>query len=207
MRPFGSMLVLAAIGTVSFADGRTEVAPAVSPDGSRVVIWYVAEDGARGNPNLALVVTDRTGKPMRDIEVVDVERGELPGGRAAADKLYAELKPVAMTQLEPKSRDDDTHRSFDGLDVSLSATGVLRVAPNGHPALVRSDPSWRTKPDADDQARMRAALDRGTIACFNPGGIGDVYADIARRVAVVFIRFHGTDSCWEPSSEVQVFGW
>jgi hypothetical protein len=205
MRPCGWVLVLAA--ATAFADGRTDVAPGVTPDGSRIVVWYVAEDGARGAANLTVLVADRTGKIIRSIPVSDADRGDVPGGSAAADKLVADLKPVAMTQLEPKPHDDDTHLAFDGLDVSLSPTGALRVTPKGHRAIVRSNPEWRTKPSPDQAARMQRAIDDGKIECFNPGGIGAVYLDAARRAAVVYIRFHGNDTCWEPSSDVEVFAW
>lgn len=199
---------LAVLATTTTTIAAADTTPVVSSDGARIVVPYVAEDGARGSPNLTYLVADRTGAIVQRIAVVDLDRGDIPGGAAAAAHLLAALRPTVLPEVAPKNPNDpDTLRLFPGLAVQLSPDGTLTVRPDGQGPLLRQDASWRTEPDRVQRAEMDRRLAAGQDACFNPAGISTVYFDARRRVAVVYVHFHGNDTCWEPSSDVAVFAW
>lgn len=182
--------------------------PAITGDGSKIIVPYVDKDGARGSPNLTLFVADRRGVITKRIDVVDVEAGPVPGGERAMAKLYAETKPRAMKLLSPANPNElDTHRIYVGLTVDLSESGTLSIRPKGHSVIRRSNTRWRTEPTANSQAALRKMMVDEELPCFNPAGIGSVWIDVKRRAMVVYVRYHGNDSCWEPSSEFVVVAW
>jgi hypothetical protein len=182
--------------------------PAITPDGRTIIVPYVAEDGARGEPNLTVFTLDRAGKTKARIPVIDVANGPVPGGEAARAKLYADTHPIEMSRLDPTDgADDSTHQTYEGLTVDLSETGTLTVRPKGQRTIRRSNSGWRTKPTAAVAARMKKEADQGGNPCFNGARIGPVWVDMKRRAAVVFIRYHGNDSCWEPDSDFVVVTW
>ena len=194
-------------GAVTNVDQGDEVA--ITPDGSTVIVSYVAEDGARGAPNLTVFAIDRKGIVTKTIAVVDAEQGVVAGGEAARAKLLADSKAIQLARLESvdAEHDDDRHRVFADLTVDLSESGTLSMRPKGHAAVTRRKSAWRTKPSATRLAAMKREDDAGRVGCFNPARIGAVWLDTKRRAAVVFISYRGTDACWEPSSDFTVVTW
>lgn len=179
-------LVLLALSGTAFADP-----PSVSPDGKRILIPYVGEDGARGSANLTMIVDDRAGRQLQRIPVIAVDTGEVPGGEKARAKLLASTKWQPMVESTAK--------------VEL-ADGQLTLTPPGHaPVVVKG--GWRVTPDLRKQAELDRAAENGTWACWNPAELGTTWIDEKHRAAVVMIRFHGNDSCWEPDSEFAIVTW
>jgi hypothetical protein len=212
MRTVAALISLVGTPHVALAVNPTVEAAdevAITSDGGNIIVSYMAEDGARVAPNLTVYVVNRKGVVTKTIAVIDADKGAVSGGDAARAKLLAATKPVQMPLLEPIDPDPDvdTRRVYAGLTVDLSESGTLTVRPKGHAAIERSNPEWRTKPDARKVAQLKHNADEGRVGCFNPAGIGPVWLDAQRRAAVVLIHYHGNDACWEPSSDFAVVTW
>ncbi|MFN0247405.1 MAG: hypothetical protein ACKV2T_11005 [Kofleriaceae bacterium] len=185
-----------------------ESVPAITQDGATIIVPYVFDDGARGSENLTILAFDRAGAIVQRIPVVDVDNGPVAGGEAAKKKLYAAMKPIlAMTELHRRDYRNETHGTYDGLTIVFSEWGTLIVSPKGAKPVRRSNRAWRTKPTRAQQAAMDKAHAAGEIECFNRAKIGAVWIDVKRRAAVVYVAYHGNDSCWGSDGEPVVFTW
>jgi hypothetical protein len=102
--------------SVDASDGtsfKTPRLPAVSADGSRVLLAIQDSDGARGNPNLRLELRDRNDRVVETQVVLRIEEGgDNPSGQApvvdvkaraaAANKWLAQLHArLAFEPLKP----------------------------------------------------------------------------------------------------------
>src|SRR5215468_1361967 len=65
--------------------------PAVSRDGSVVVLSIVEEDGARGFPNLAIVVKNRRDAVVKTIPVMTADESERLVGQTASPELQKRI--------------------------------------------------------------------------------------------------------------------
>jgi len=181
-----SALVLLALASSAHADP-----PSVSADGKRIMVPYRGEDGARGQDNLTILVEDRAGKVLDRIPVIDVDTGPVKSGPRAWQRV------IDSATWRPMVESDAT---------VVLADGKLTLTPPDHAPIVKRG-SWRVTPDLRTQAAMDRAAANGEIACFNPAERAQTWIDLERRAAVVFIRFHGNDTCWEPDSDVAVITW
>ena len=200
----------------------------VTDDGSQIFVPIWTSDGARGGEGLVFHLRDRKGRLLRELVVADVEENmepaPSPGERtrraareAAAVELLAELQrkklhPLDFGRLaEPP---DVAHASYrasgdhaPSITFALSPDGTLTVTPSGHGPITRRDPSWRTAPTAEERRAMEARWNDGKEACFNPAVLRVPEVDLARRIALVRIGYHGNDTCWEPSDTYTVVTW
>ncbi len=180
--------------------------PAVSEDGKTVAFANSDEDGARGNPNLAItvrgidndavvwtiLVQDASFSP-EEIGSGSEERKRILARATQANAMLRKTKWLTLVQADP-SEDAangyfDTARSGD-LNIAY-AEPKLTVTRGGLDAgntriLDRSFPAWLAK------ARRE---------CSNPGRLSRAYLSRARRVLLVRIAYQGTDSCWEPGGK------
>lgn len=206
------------------------IVPSATDDGATIIVPAQGTDGARGRPNLSFAVWNRRKflrsvivqtvfqcrhstdldseqcTPAEDAEVLRQER------KAAKFVDALTLRPLIALVRDPNSIGDKRalYMTTEGqppvLTVELSATGTLSIHPQGQAVIRRSDHSWRTEPSAADKRRF-ARSTRDGDACFNPGWIGDAWIDLARRIAVVEIRFRGNDTCWEDGPDHTVVTW
>lgn len=179
-------LVMLALSSSALADP-----PSVSSDGKRIQVPYRGEDGAQGRDNLTVLVENRAGKLVQRIPVVDVENGPVKGGQRAWQRLRDSSKWEPMVEATAK--------------VELADNQLTFTPPNHAPIVQRG--SWRVTPTMRKQAEIDHASALGEISCFNAAELGQTWIDVKHRAAVVFIRFHGSDSCWEPDSDFAIVTW
>ena len=191
--------------------------PAVTSDGSTVVLAIQAEDGGRGAPNLAVVALDRHDAITATVPVLGVdeteamfdEHGMRPTLRAriqaANDRLttlHAQHDLVALPALTIDTTvEADQRLRATGTDLTVEwKAGVLEIRDRRREVKrVPTPASWLV---AD-----RPLCTTCTEICHNAAYLGGVVADATRRIAVVTISYTGTDTCWEPSSQHHVVAW
>jgi hypothetical protein len=189
-------------------DITTTGLPAIASDGSAVVIAHRDNDGGRGNPNLTLIEKDRSDRTIRelvvlhanDIDHVDAAQITARFEQAAgwlrerhADRRLVAMTPLAMTDVRSAT--------------AVAAGVTLRWAPSQlviererGTAVVRTTPaSWL--------ARDRPMCHDCSEVCHNEAFLGGGHVDLDRSVALVVVSYHGTDICWEPSSQQHVVAW
>jgi hypothetical protein len=188
--------------------------PAVSRDGSLILVPYRAEDGAYGRANLVLRVSNRRGKIVKQQLVQSADQCGAGGCQpeAAAPLQKPELAAIAFLEELQRRSDLQPMVPYDRandrrLAIELSATGTLTIKPEGHAAVTRHNAAWRTERTPQQERQLQRASERGELSCFNAAELRDVWVDLPRRVAVVTIGYHGSDSCWEPDSDVAVVAW
>jgi hypothetical protein len=192
--------------------------PAVSRDGSVVVLGLMKEDGARGNPNLAIVVKDRHDAAVQTISVMTADEAdalvaetaspELQKRIAAANDTLAKLHAAHdLVPLDKLGIDDSIappQRHLVG-DIALSIDwkpSIVEVRRPGQRLLYRETPaSWLVK---DTRMCPNGSC---TEMCHNPAFLNGAWASKARAIAVLTISYEGTDTCWEPASEYHVIAW
>ncbi|MDB4961024.1 MAG: hypothetical protein JWP01_1023 [Myxococcales bacterium] len=200
--------------------------PAVATDGSIVVSADIAGDGARGNPNLRIVVRDRRDAEQRSLLVLgpdEVDRmfdtqGAVPeltdriaeGNRLLADlhTRHALIPLEALTidrvrmahgaeqELPPAER---RRATGEHLVIDWSA-GTLSVTNDDRQVLASPVPAAWSPPD-------RPTCSSCPQACHHEPFFASAWADVARSVALVTITYTGTDTCWEPDAELYVISW
>jgi hypothetical protein len=159
--------------------------PAVTADGSNVVIANAREDGARGEPNLTLLVKDRADALVEE-QVVLAPDGEQPW-RANLDTTNAYLARVHQErELVPLAP-----IAGSGLEVAWDE-GRLIVRSGDAAVVEREHRDWTIAP---------------TPQCENPSFLADAWTDAARKLVLVKISYRGTDTCWEPDSSYHVVAW
>ena len=186
--------------------------PAVTRDGTRVVFARHDSDGGRGNPNLRIVEVGRTDAIVEAIIVLRVDEVDdlftsdghhpkLDARMSAANtwlaKLHHEADLVALSHLpglpapaDGTSRDLRVDWQHDHLRLLRGATVVHE----------RETPAtWR----AEDHAMCGGCAE----ICHNPASVGEAYVDDVRRIALLVIRYEGTDTCWEPPDQLHVVSW
>ena len=186
--------------------------PAISGDGSTVVVPIVDRDGGRGNDNLAIgVIAVADDKLVKRAVVVDANDPDRPGRsarQAAADRMLAlaapSRTPLAALRIEEDSgaplRQGGVSAAFranrasgDGLLVEYrEPTLVVRDSATGREVMRRSVVPW-SKPGG-----RRCP---GCMECPPPlATAAGVWTDRTRQVLLVDVEYHGgTDLCWEPA--------
>jgi hypothetical protein len=182
--------------------------PAIAADGSSVVIAHRDNDGGRGNPNLTLVEKDRSDRVVKKLAVLSAEDADQLAPAEIAERFaraaawlrerHAAKRLVAMTALTMARP----------LGVPAVGPGVaLRWSPNqlvierqGAPPLTRTTPTSWLAPD-------RPMCRNCSEVCHNDAFLGSAHIDLERTLAVVVIAYHGTDTCWEPSSQEHAVAW
>ena len=188
--------------------------PAIARDGAVVVLAEVAGDGGRGNPNLAIVVRDRTDRELeRRVILAPAEaetligadgpgpalRERIAAGDALLRALHARhhLAPLAPMEVPPPAPRDERHEPLtatDGRHTVMWSPSRLVIMAGAAPLLDAPTPAgWLATPE-----------DRG---CTNPAFLGAAAIAPALRAVVVTIAYLGTDTCWEPDAQQHVVTW
>ncbi|CAN5788211.1 hypothetical protein BH11MYX3_BH11MYX3_38230 [soil metagenome] len=183
--------------------------PAVTADGTRIVVAEIDSDGGRGNPNLRIVARDRSDGIDEKITILEVDEvdamfdkdgrhPQLDARISAANTWLASLHRssnlIGLSKLELEGSDVYTQHSARAGGVVLDWTKDV-VTIRRDQQLVTSHPSpaiWH-------------AADNGR--CSNPAKLGNAWVDLDRKLALVEIAYNGTDTCWEPSAQHHVISW
>jgi hypothetical protein len=187
--------------------------PAVTADGSAVVIGRIDHDGARGGPNLTLIVLDRTDHEAERFVVLEPDEGialmdkpkEMAKRAARGAKWLADLHakrnlvPLAHLEVEPAELARTARGRGLTVDWVPSTLSVKRASALLHAET--TDASWLAK----DSDPCPACEDH--MVCHNPAFLDDAWIDDARRIALVQVAYKGTDTCWEPSAQLHVTVW
>lgn len=190
-------------------DIATTGLPAISGDGSTIVIAHRDNDGGRGNPNLTLIEKDRKDRTVSRLVVLTANEADQLDP-AQVDERFARAARWLRERRVGKSLIAMPALALGKPAGAASATGggvTLRWTPNWlviereqGASVVRATPaSWL----APDHPMCRTC----TEICHNEAFLGGGYVDIKRTVAIVVVAFRGTDTCWEPSSEQHVAAW
>lgn len=192
--------------------------PAIAGDGRVVVYAARAEDGGRGNPNLAIVVVDRGDVVLRRVDVLDADDADqmigdggpgpaLEARIASADRALAELHaahdlrplPALVTAADPLAPEAGSRALGGGLALDLGADR-LRIRRDHQVVVDRAIPrSWLV----EDRPMCAGCAE----ICTNPAYLGAAHGDGARALVLLTISYAGTDTCWEPSSQHHVVAW
>lgn len=159
--------------------------PAVTSDGTSVVIAEQREDGARGEPNLAIVVRDLADTTVHEHVVLDPERAPEPSEARLADANAYLARLHRERGLIPLTRDPD------GVRVTWTEPR-LAVEAGGAVVVERDLPAWIAPPRGE---------------CTNPSHLGEVWGAPGQRFVLLRISYAGTDLCWEPDSAWHVVSW
>ena len=190
--------------------------PAVSDDGQQVLLDWVKGDGARGFPNLRLVVRDRSDRTLDTRVVLDADEVEEKQdavdvapfnawlAETNATRRWRPLTAGTVEQGEPAG--DEMFASTQtgqagGIRVRFDDTAHLVVEQDGKVVVDTVERGWLVP---DHPMYEGAAADE---ICSNPIYLDSVHVDEARRLAVIGVEFRGNDSCWEPTGEYHVVAW
>jgi hypothetical protein len=182
--------------------------PAIAGDGSSVIIAHRDNDGGRGNPNLTLIEKDRSDRVVKKLVVLSADDADQLAPAEIAERFaraetwlrerHAAKRLVAMTQLTMAK---PTGVPAVGPGVALRwSPNQLVIERQGAPPITRTTPtSWL----APDYPMCRTC----TEVCHNDAFLGAGHIDLERSLAIVVIAYHGTDTCWEPSSQEHAVAW
>ena len=190
--------------------------PAIAADGSRIVAAFRESDGARGMPNLTLVIKDRSDKQV-DAHVLlsvaeadqflDDAEGKNPAldARVAGANQWLHDRHVIsrfapLTLLTPESTDapaDRTQATGDQLVVEWTKSH-LRITDHGTPVVDIDTPkSWLA-----EQFKV------GTNVCLRSAYLGGAAVARKHRLALVTIAYTAdSDFCLEPPEQHHVITW
>jgi hypothetical protein len=190
--------------------------PAVSADGATIVLGIQDNKSPAGFANYRFELRDRRdGKikvhgvlTAKEAEPLYTEDGQLAGiddRIDAANRWLAEqhqaLRLAPLQQLAPEPGEEgivDTRRASSGELTLEWKEDRLTIAKGGAPLHAQATPgSWHAKSYA-------VAPD---FTCSNPSFLGAAHVSLDRKVAVVTVRYYGTDSCWEPPDAPHVVAW
>jgi hypothetical protein len=172
----------------------------IAEDGSFVLLNLVDPDGARGAPNLAFELRDRSDRKTARVDVLKLDEepsAETLENRVAAAQRLLRKQPLwRMTELVG---DQDTGR-FEGDNVVVIWKRQHITIKHVDATVVDRDvpAAWLHKP--------YYAKHEG-ITCKNPAFLREVYVMPVHNLAVVEVAYSGTDSCWAPSPQLHVIAW
>jgi hypothetical protein len=196
---------------------QTSGLPAVARGGELIAIARIETDGARGYPNLALELRDRSDHVVDAIRVMTSNEYEqlAPGGEPG--KVLVERIAAANAQLlrhddvhhfvpmhelpvQPAPDGGDAHLAMgDSFDVDWSKDHLHVFHHNSdHPLATIDGTPWLVKD---------SPLGQGGDVCHNPAYLRKVFHAPDVNVLVVEMAYHGTDTCWEPGDQFHVITW
>jgi len=116
---------------------------------------------------------------------------------------HAAHKLVPLDRLEVESGDPDEPASHATGRATIDwKQSRLTIKQRGRVLLERATPaSWLA---ADQPMYPGAPPDE---ICHNPEFLSDAWIDVERRLAVLRVSYHGTDTCWEPPAQHHVVTW
>lgn len=168
-------------------------------DGKLVLLRIVDDDGARGDPNLAFELRDRSDRTTKRQVVLALDETLSDAKHlqriAAAEKLIAAHALAPVPLLVPG--DDKT---FEGEGLTIDTRrGRIVIEQGTQQLLDRAMPAtWKSKSYVD---KLEG------ITCTNPEFVRTAYAAPAKKLVVLEVAYEGTDSCWAPSARLHVVSW
>jgi uncharacterized protein (DUF736 family) len=208
--------------TVTWIDNGFDTTrlPAVSADGSKVLIPTQDSDGGRGNPNFRVAVKNREDAEVGTKVVLTVAEAEpmfdgsgkhpeLDKRITAANQWLAEqntafrLQPLAPLEVERNEADmaADFRATGSGVTIEWKENRVT-IVQGGKVLVDRATPAtWLVK----DKPMYPGA--RPDETCHNPAFLQGASIDVDRKIALLTITYYGTDSCWEPPATHHVIAW
>ena len=189
--------------------------PAVSDDGSQVLIDWVQGDGGRGYPNLRLLVVDRADKTLDTKVVLDADQVEDMSGPVDVAPFNGFLtdgnatmrwRPLTSAAVEGEPEGDEMYATrqtskLGDVAVRFDDRAHLMIEQGGKVVVDTVKKEWL---QVDRPMYEGAEADE---VCSNPIYLSSVHVDGARRLAVIGFEYHGNDSCWEPSGQYHVVTW
>ena len=190
--------------------------PAVAADGSRIVAASRESDGARGMPNMTIVMKDRDDREVDRHVVLSVAEADTmlddaEGKNPPLDERvaranhwlhdrHAVLKLVALPLLDPEPTRvpaDRTKATRAGMTVAWQ-TGHLQITDGADVLVDRQTPSsW-----------LAETVTVGTTVCRRAAYLGAAAVDRARALAVVTISYAADgEFCVEPPEQHHVVTW
>lgn len=213
----------AAAPTIAWEDHHLvdRLLPAISADGSVVLLGIEEPDGARGNPNFRLELRGRDDRTQWSYEVLTVqevdsgaffdESGPLTAltdriKRANAElaTLHAKHRFVPLKKMTLENGDDaplGTQTAHGGnLVVAWKRNHVVITDERGDGKAVLLDRAAPTTWLAEESHS-------NTHECENPAFLSDTWAAPDHRLVVITVDYEGTDACWEPDEQLHVVAW
>jgi hypothetical protein len=192
--------------------------PAVAADGGLVVHTEIDTDGGRGNPNLALVIRDRSDRELERIVVVTANEAEgqydehgpspvLAAKIAAANTRLADLhrrtdlRPLTRLagEANPLATDEGNQARGQGLLVELSARRLTIRAGSTSVVDLAIPASWSV-PDK----KLCTTCEE---VCRHPLFLDAVHAGVDHTLVLLTVAYSGNDMCPEPVSQHHVITW
>lgn len=186
--------------------------PAVSADGAVVLLPLEEVVAGPHAPNLTLVEKGRDDHEVGRHVVMTVAEAtgetaapkDLPGANhwLAAEHQTHDWRALTAFPEPERSDDEGSPDHAAQGDVAVQWTeGHLTVTAGGKTVVDGKHDDWLVKP------YKMACGDDCDDMCSNPSMLGGVAGDLAHRLLVVTIAYHGTDTCWEPSPQLHVVTW
>lgn len=196
---------------------ETTRVPAVSVDGTFILLGIADDDGGRGNPNYRFELRDRRDATLATHTVLTADEAdtlfdaggmtdELKQRIAAANRWLEEqhaarpTEPLPQLALEPAEEIASTFRATGGGGLVVEwRENQLTITHGGKPLVQRPTPATWLAPERP--------MPGGTETCHNPAFLGAAAVSPEHRVALLRIEYGGTDTCWEPNDAHRVVAW
>ncbi len=191
--------------------------PAVTHDGSTVVLAIQDSDGGRGYPNLRLALRDRRDAESKSFSVLATSEVEtffdagkhpkLDDRIVAANGWLTQLHRARtlrpLLELEVIQPGDELGRATLAVRETIRVTwqdSSLRITEGDTPVVSITTPkTWLT----EDTKLCPTCSEM----CSNPAFLAAAAVDPARKIAVIRVGYTGTDTCWEPPDQQHVVAW
>lgn len=177
---------------------QTKGLPAVSSDGTRVVVAAVDPDGVRGYPNLRVVELEVGGDVLRTTWILSVDEVKDFGPKTAlaveerVETANAALRAEGWSPLSRLEKGAEGFALPGGMELRYQEP-VLRVVDEEGVALVETTyEGWRAPEPGKDCEAL------GTCDCDFPGFARSAWRDERAGVVVIEIGFVGDGICVEP---------
>jgi hypothetical protein len=185
--------------------------PAVSEDGSTIVLAISDDDGERGFANLRLALRDRDNRETEkhvvlaaaDGDAMFDANGPTPEFRSRIEASnrwlsaqHARVRLVAMTQLEVTNPRIGERATATAGDVRITVDRArVRIDRGTEHVLDRQTPAdWNPAPST-------------TARCTFEPQLAAAWIDVERRVAIVKLAFAAGDACGAPPARHDVVAW
>jgi len=204
--------------------------PAVSSNGKQVVFDFQAEDGARGNLNLKVVVRNVKNDKIVHEEVIldpdefdDMIYDDDEMRMALVKKLTTRIertneylsrgswKPMVTDEIEYDRYDDDARYDLENrpqkfrirnLRVTYDEPLVTVKKANGKKLYGRRHTEWMAQDFCADPENVSPKSPKCLHPCTNPSFLRQVSVSADSKLLLLRISYTGTDMCWEPDGDV-----
>ncbi len=173
--------------------------PAIASDGTAVLYAVVDGDGGRGNPNMLIVLRDRSDRDLERFSVVTANQSEGQfDDRGPASPLVEKIEAANTRLAELHARSLFVPMSMEEVAVELGARMTIHAG--GALVVDMVTPAGWAVPD---KRMCRSCAE----VCHHPLSLGAAHANLAHRLALITVAYAGTDLCPEPVSQHHVITW